>query len=155
VTLSLSDFLTFSLSDFTHTQWRPIHPRHHNRYVSTTQREVEAAPITSTEASLVGEAMSELDAHEPAAVPLTPRPPVRLLPLKANGAAVTRIYMGIFERWTGIIGLALLVSGLAIWAFRPGGHRLALVILVCAMFLAILHHYSQEETEPTDRHGPA
>ncbi|HEV3311166.1 MAG TPA: hypothetical protein VG815_11685 [Chloroflexota bacterium] len=123
--------------------------------MSTTQREVEAAPITSTEASLAAETFSEPDAHETAAITVMPRPAARLSNMRSNGAAVTRIYMGIFERWTGIIGLVLLVSGLAIWAFRPGGHRLALVVLVCAMFLAILHHYSLEETDPTDRHGPA
>ena len=44
--------------------------------------------------------------------------------------------MGGFARFTGLVGVTLLVAGLAMWKFRPGEHRLALMILVCAMFLA-------------------
>jgi hypothetical protein len=58
----------------------------------------------------------------------------------------SRRYMVLFERVTGIIGIMCLIAGLALWAFRSGDHRLALVVLVCAMFLAILHYYSLEDT---------
>lgn len=54
--------------------------------------------------------------------------------------------MGALERITGIVGVTLLVVGLVFWKFRPGEHRAALVILVCAMFLAILHYYTLEDT---------
>ena len=56
--------------------------------------------------------------------------------------------MGALERITGIVGVALLVVGLAVWKFRPGAteHRAALLMLVCAMFLAILHYYTLEDT---------
>jgi hypothetical protein len=51
-----------------------------------------------------------------------------------------------FKRLTAIFGMLALVAGLAVWRFEPHSqHRLALLIFVGAMFLAILHHYSLEE----------
>lgn len=51
-----------------------------------------------------------------------------------------------FERITAVLGVFFLIAGLAVWRFKPHTQdRLALLILVVAMFLAILHHYSIEE----------
>lgn len=51
-----------------------------------------------------------------------------------------------FEKATFAIGMLFLIAGLAVWRFKPHSNdRLALILLVCAMFLAILHHYSIEE----------
>lgn len=58
-----------------------------------------------------------------------------------------RGYMSIFRRVTGVFGLLLLVAGLLAWKFHPGQHRLALLLLVCAMFLSILHYYSLESRD--------
>lgn len=64
-------------------------------------------------------------------------------------AAGPRAYLNRFQRLTGILGMIFLIAGLAEWKFHPfnphSQDRLALFILVCAMFLAILHHYSIEE----------
>ena len=70
-------------------------------------------------------------------------PPPDALPEVALGV---RLQLHRFQRITGIVGMALLIAGLAVWRFRPHTNdRLALLILICAMFLAILHHYSMEE----------
>ena len=62
--------------------------------------------------------------------------------------------MVLFERATGIIGVASLVAGLADWGFQPhSDHRAALVVLVFAMFMAILHYYSLEDTRSGDNRG--
>lgn len=71
---------------------------------------------------------------------VAPPKPVPVVALRP-GAFLSR-----FERWTGVLGVAFLVIGLAVWRFKPHTQdRLALLILVVAMFLAILHHYTIEE----------
>jgi type IV secretory pathway VirB6-like protein len=56
-------------------------------------------------------------------------------------------YMQIFERVTGVLAVCFLVAGLVVWkVHQPSQGRLALLILVCAMFLSILHYYSLEDT---------
>lgn len=59
-------------------------------------------------------------------------------------------YMQTFGRITGIAAVCFLVAGLVVWKFHPWAHnsqgRMALLILVCAMFLSILHYYSLEDT---------
>lgn len=69
-------------------------------------------------------------------------------------------YMQIFERITGIAAVCFLVAGLIVWKLNkslftnhPSQGRLALVILVCAMFLSILHYYSLEDTEKGKKPG--
>jgi len=54
-------------------------------------------------------------------------------------------YMARFGRITFVLGILCLVAGLAVWMFRSGEHRSALLLLVVAMFLAILHNYSLED----------
>lgn len=66
-----------------------------------------------------------------------------------NGSAISKRYMEYFGRFTGALGLIFLVLGLGVWMFRQGDHRLALLILVCAMFLSILHYYSLEDGQDT------
>jgi hypothetical protein len=67
--------------------------------------------------------------------------------LATEAALVMRVQLHRFQRTTAIIGMLFLIAGLAVWRFKPhSDDRLALILLVCAMFLAILHHYSLEET---------
>jgi hypothetical protein len=53
--------------------------------------------------------------------------------------------MMMFQRFSGLVGVLFLFLGLGTWMFRPGHFRLSLVIMVCAMFLALLHYYSLED----------
>jgi hypothetical protein len=55
-------------------------------------------------------------------------------------------YMQIFEHVTGILAVCFLITGLIIWKVHHSQGRLPLLILVCAMFLSILHYYSLEDT---------
>ncbi len=54
-------------------------------------------------------------------------------------------YMAIFGRVTFVLGVLFVLAGLGVWMFRGGEHRSALLLLVVAMFLAILHNYSLED----------
>jgi len=72
-------------------------------------------------------------------------------PLALRVEPSARRYMDLFQRISGVLGLVLLVAGLGVWAFKPGQHRLALLILVCAMFLSILHYYTLEDTTSNTR----
>jgi hypothetical protein len=69
----------------------------------------------------------EQNQREQLPVPITPPP---------------RSGTGLFSRITGIVGICLLVTALFAWVLRPGHYRLVLLILILAMFLAILHNYS-------------
>jgi len=76
-------------------------------------------------------------------------PPPAVLPDVALGV---RVQLHTFQRITGVVGMLCLIAGLAVWRFKPhSDDRLALVILVCAMFLAILHHYSMEENRRSNQ----
>lgn len=48
------------------------------------------------------------------------------------------------SRITGLVGGSCLFLALAIWLARPNHYRLVLVLLVVAMFAAILHSYTFE-----------
>lgn len=57
-----------------------------------------------------------------------------------------KVYIATFERITGVLGLLFLASGLGVWMFKQHSqHRLALLLLIAAMFLSILHYYSLED----------
>ena len=118
--------------------------------MSVTQSNVETAPedvANRLDVSLpeVGGA-HELDRSVSPALPLDNVPRDTTTSAAPAPSPTSRRYMLIFERATGIIGVLCLVTGLSLWAFQPGDHRSALVVLVCAMFLAILHYYSLEDT---------
>ena len=79
--------------------------------------------------------------------------PAEAVPQVALGV---RVQLHKFQRVTGIVGMICLIAGLAVWRFKPhSDDRLALLILVCAMFLAILHHYSMEENRRSRRRAPS
>lgn len=70
-------------------------------------------------------------------------PPAQALTI--SDAPASRRYMILFERLCGVLAAVFLVAGLGVWMFKPGQHRLALLILVCAMFLSIIHYYTLED----------
>jgi len=116
--------------------------------MATSSATLTAAPAlltssTDANASVNGHADAATGLEPPPAVDIQTIAPPQTVPEVAVGM---RLELGRFERLTGVVGMLLLLAGLAVWRFKPhSDDRLALVILVCAMFLAIIHHYSLEE----------
>lgn len=109
---------------------------------------VEVAPSVSALAVAPSSSFGHANTNgaEPALQPKFEAETIPALEVVPNVALGERLQLRQFERFTGIVGMLFLIVGLAVWRFKPhSDDRLALVILVCAMFLAILHHYCLEE----------
>jgi len=115
--------------------------------MSATRPEVESSPDASAGLPIDAQlnALSATIQDTQTSSTGTDVPSAYIAKPQISASAASRSYMAWFERVTGIVGVALLVAGLAVWRFKPGDHRAALILLVCAMFLAILHYYSLEE----------